>query len=303
MSCEYIAKPSKCEGHRNTIKAILKEFHTRANFLIKRIEHKNLVRYVACRGALDDHFLRIYLAQEFVEGESIRSICENGQLLNISAVGKEVLESIIYLQNKSNGITHGYMSDKTVFLDNSGVCRVTHYNLIPYLMYLNGVYDIHKESDMNALGKLIDQLSGILLKSSHDFVTKCCSGRIVNNSGLLKHPFISNVYHNEKSTKSGLSIENFDIEKELGRGSFGIVLKAKQHVDKNIYAIKIIVMPENKNVYEKFSREAELMAGINHKNIVRYITSWKQKVNLPEFRKQYDICSDDESMGSESSSE
>lgn len=90
MSCEYIAKPSKCEGHRNTIKAILKEFHTRANFLIKRIEHKNLVRYVACRGALDDHFLRIYLAQEFVEGESIRSICENGQLLNISAVGKEV---------------------------------------------------------------------------------------------------------------------------------------------------------------------------------------------------------------------
>lgn len=305
MSCEYITKPTKCKGHKNTIKAILNEFHVRADFLIKKVRLKSLVRYVHCSSTVDKFYLKIYLVQEFVEGiRNIRSICENDRLFNISAIGKDVLESIVYLQNMSIGITHGYLSGKSIFLDHSGVCRVSHYNLIPYLKYLQGVYEIHKESDMNALGKLINDLSNVLLESTRDFVIKCRSGRITNTSDLLKHPFISNIHYNEKPRKIGLSLINFDIEKELGRGSFGVVLKAKQHVDKKVYAIKIISMPRNKNAYEKFSREAELMAGINHKNIARYITSWKQMNNPSEFQNQSSARHDNEPMDvSQSSSE
>lgn len=88
----------------------------------------------------------------------------------------------------------------------------------------------------------------------------------------------------------------------LGQGSFGTVFKAKQHVDKKFYALKIISMPKRKNAYEKFSREAEIMADINHKHVVRYITSWKQTVNLPAFRQQYGIDFDSDNED-ESSSE
>lgn len=179
MSCAHIAQPLKCEGHENAVNAILEEFHERANFLIKKVKHENLVRYVGVDSSLDAHSLKIRVAQEFVDGESIRSIYENGKLLNIFKVGKEMLESIIYLQKKSSGITHGYLNADSVYLDNSGVCRITmYYDLIPYLMYLNGWQDIHKESDLNSFGKLIQQLSGMMINSLNDFVAKFCSGRI-----------------------------------------------------------------------------------------------------------------------------
>lgn len=300
MSCEKVAKPLECQKHSNSIKGIFEEFVTRANYLIKRVKHKNLVHYVGVACSQDEHYVRIDLAQEFIEGECVRSICNEDRLLNISVIAKEVLESITYLHNKSEGITHGYLKDGSIFLDSNGTCRVADYNLIPYLRYLNGMSDIHTESDLAALGNLIDRLTGTMVKSSSNFVTKCCSGRIVDNSNLLKHPFISNVYQRKRPISTGLSIQNFEIEKKLGQGSFGTVFRAKQNVDKKIYAIKTIFMPEDKRLCKKFSREAELMAKINHKNIVRYITSWKQEVNVSEFRKEYDIDSDDDDSDSSS---
>lgn len=295
MSCEYIAKPPECQGHKNVIHAILKEFHARANYLIQKVKHKNLVRYLGVDSSVYGSLLEIRVAQEFVEGDSIQEICESGQLLNVSVVGKEVLESIIYLQNKANGITHGFLNDKSIFMDKNGVCRVADYNLIPYLMYLKGEYCLHRESDLNAIGNLVNKLSDAMKKASEDFINKCCSGRIVTSEKLLEHPFVSRLYRTKKPSQNGLSVDSFDIETCLGCGSFGTVLKAKQRVDNKHYALKIIVMPESENLYDKVSREAELMSTVDNKNVVRYITSWKQHgVNLPAFRNEYNIPLDDD---------
>lgn len=297
MSCEYIAKPEKCQGHGFDLFKILSEIVQKAKYLINNVKHRNLVRYLALNMYFRGPILRIQVAQEFIEGESIQSICENGRLVNVASISKEVLDSIIYMQNKPTEVTHGYLNDKSIFLDKSGLCRVADFDLIPYLMYLKGFDILHKESDVNALGNLVARLSDIIMKSTNDFIDQCHSGRIIHFSDLLKHHFLSNNWYcNEKPTNNN-KIENFHIENELGRGSFGVVLKAKQQVDKKFYAIKIIEMPEKQNEYEKFAREAELISRINHKHIVRHITSWKQQnVNLPEFRRQYSSCSDDESM-------
>lgn len=306
MSCEYISKPDKCQGHGFDLYKMLRELYDRAKYLINNVKHKNLVRYLALNVYFKGPIMRVQIAQDFIEGESIQSICENGQLVNVAAISKEVLNSIIYMQDKSIEVTHGYLNDKSIFLDKSGLCRVSDFDLIPYLMYLKGVDIIHKESDVNALGNLIARLRDTLLKSTNDFIDQCHSGRIIHYSDLLKHQFLSNNWYcNRKPRNNSDSIENFHIDGEIGRGSFGVVLKAKQQADKKNYAIKIIVMPEKRNVYEKFSREAELISRLNHKNIVRHITSWKQmNVNLPEFRKQYSVSSDDdESMATGTLSE
>lgn len=56
-------------------------------------------------------------------------------------------------------------------------------------------------------------------------------------------------------------------------------------------------MPDNRNEYEKYAREAELISRIRHRNVVQTIASWTQKnVILPEFRRKYSIDFDDESM-------
>lgn len=52
-------------------------------------------------------------------------------------------------------------------------------------------------------------------------------------------------------------------------GGYGHIYKTYNSIDKKIYAIKSIPI-EN----EKVIKEAEIMAQLNHKNIVRYHTSW-----------------------------
>lgn len=308
MSCEYIAKPEKCQGHKfNLFSPTLAELVEKAKYLIRNVKHKNLVRYLGLNVYYKQNIVRIQVAQEYIEGDSIRNLCQNGQLVNVAAIGKEVLESIVYVQNKPTEVTHGYLNDKSIFLDKSGTCRVSDYDLIPYLMYLKGHDILHKESDVSALGTLITQLRDVILKSTNDFIDECHSGRVIHSSDLRKHHFLSNNWYcHKKERKSSHSIENFQILSTIGHGSFGTVLKAKQEVDKKLYALKIIEMPENKNEYEKAAREAELISRINHRNVVRNITSWKQEnVNLAEFRKQYSLESDDdfddESMVTDSS--
>lgn len=306
LHCEYITKPLKCQGHITTF---LSELYERGKYLVNNVKHKNLVRYLAVNISFlfTTNKLKIQVVQEFIDGKSIRRISDDGKFPNHRQIGKEVLESIVYLQNKPTEILHGYLNDKSIFLDESGVWRVSDFELIPYLMYLKGKHNMHTENDVYALGNLIAQLKEIADKSTTDFIEKCQRGRVLQNSDLLKHPFLSNnsCCDRELQTNSNQSIKNFSIEKQLGRGSFGIVLKAKHELDQKPYALKIVEMPEDEHEYEKADRETDLISRINHKYIARHLTSWKEKnVNITEFRKLYDdICSNDGSMIYTASSE
>ena len=61
----------------------------------------------------------------------------------------------------------------------------------------------------------------------------------------------------------------------IGKGGFGVVMKVKNNLDGQIYAIKKIKLnPKNKSATKKLMREVKLLSRLNHENVVRYYTSW-----------------------------
>ena len=67
------------------------------------------------------------------------------------------------------------------------------------------------------------------------------------------------------------TINDFEITKELGTGSFGSVFLANHKKTKAQYAIKMIdkTIPENLEEKANFNREVEIMYKLNHPNIVK----------------------------------
>ncbi|CAG0886874.1 unnamed protein product [Cyprideis torosa] len=67
----------------------------------------------------------------------------------------------------------------------------------------------------------------------------------------------------------------FSVLKIIGMGGFGCVLKVRNKLDGNVYAIKRIELnPENRTLNRKITREVKLLSRLNHENVVRYYNSW-----------------------------
>ncbi|KAL8710940.1 MAG: hypothetical protein Q9220_004539 [cf. Caloplaca sp. 1 TL-2023] len=84
--------------------------------------------------------------------------------------------------------------------------------------------------------------------------------------------------HNKVS--SSRFVEDFVQEGRLGRGGFGSVVKARNRLDSNFYAIKIL----NKcteTALDKVLNEVRLLSQLNHPNVVRYYTAWKETESSP----------------------
>ncbi len=59
----------------------------------------------------------------------------------------------------------------------------------------------------------------------------------------------------------------------VGKGAFGSVVKARNKLDKRIYAVKRIRLRPGQSE-EKLFREVSTLSRLNHRNIVRYYTTW-----------------------------
>ena len=66
---------------------------------------------------------------------------------------------------------------------------------------------------------------------------------------------------------------NINFYENIGSGSFGNVFKCFHKIDKNDYAIKIVPIYNDVNS-QKYINEVEMMASLDHPNIVRYYNSW-----------------------------
>lgn len=60
-----------------------------------------------------------------------------------------------------------------------------------------------------------------------------------------------------------------DINK-IGAGGFGVVYEARHKLDERKYALKFVLI--KKDFFEK--REVEILASLDHVNVLRYYTSW-----------------------------
>lgn len=301
MSCLKIARPDRCTGHGNATPEMIKnEFENKAKFLIENAKHDNLVKYLNVKCELWNGVLTVFLVQEYVVGKSIKYLCEQNTSPNINFVAEGILQAITFLHKMDREVKHGYLNQSSIFLDESAMCRVADYDLIPYLMYLSGRHSMHKTSDLYALGTLVQSLNDIIMQTTKNFIDQCHSGKVLTHSQLLQHSFVSNAWmKNPKSTCKNTLLEHFDIEKKLGAGAFGIVLQAKKRKDKKSYALKFIVPTKYKKELEQIAREVEIHSKLCHRNIARYITSWKQCINLTELKNYAEddgFIDDDESM-------
>lgn len=218
-------------------------------------------------------------------------------------VARGVLDALIFLHNK--GISHSLLYDSTVFMDNSGMIRLTDFALVPYLLELIGDQKITKGGDLPALGSLIESLSSTPHYEMRDFIQKCKSERTLSASDLVDHSFLRPVLLNEivrpsipntqlnnavqerpvstqlaqvnthiNTGKSRVQTE-FEIQQFLGKGAYGDVLKVRNKLDNRQYAIKRIPLSSrNRQLYKKMTREVELLSRLNHENVVRYYNSW-----------------------------
>lgn len=312
-------EPSKCNGH--SIEEIINCIDREVAYL-SQIRHKNLVTYEAISCLRRKDGLVIYLVQDFVLGTSVNSISTSlgWSYTGVSIIAKGILDALIYLHNK--GISHSNIDDCSVFMDNSGLCRVSDFALIPYLSNLMGM-PRDKQGDLPALGIMIESL--ILPNSDmFDFIELCKSERTLTASELLEHPFLSPnrsidtnnsqpFYVPEKKQndtsvvsttgRSRLQTE-FEVLQWLGQGAYGDVLKVKNILDNRQYAIKRIPLTSrSKQIFKKMTREVELLSRLNHENVVRYFNSWIENASESDL-KQYAIPEvEDENVSSSTESD
>jgi len=80
-------------------------------------------------------------------------------------------------------------------------------------------------------------------------------------------------------------LTQFDIKEMLGRGGFGAVFKAKDLLDGQFYALKVIPVDSTSPDYELTLQEVKVMAELKpHPNVVRYHSVWREHIN-PAVRK------------------
>ena len=71
--------------------------------------------------------------------------------------------------------------------------------------------------------------------------------------------------------------QDFETEKCLGKGGFGVVFKAKNKMDNRSYAVKRIRLPHGDQARDKVLREVRVLAQLDHPSIVRYFNSWSEQ--------------------------
>ena len=72
--------------------------------------------------------------------------------------------------------------------------------------------------------------------------------------------------------------KEYEVDKKLGVGGFGRVIKIKSKSDNKYYAIKeILIKDEMKDKLENIEKEADILSKFNSNNIVKYYDSYLDK--------------------------
>lgn len=100
----------------------------------------------------------------------------------------------------------------------------------------------------------------------------------------------------QNSDFSSRYLADFEPVQCLGRGGFGVVFESKNKIDDIHYAVKRITLPNSEASKKKVMREVKLHAKLDHKNIVRYYSTWLE-TPPPGWQEQADSWFDDTDLG------
>ncbi len=100
-----------------------------------------------------------------------------------------------------------------------------------------------------------------------------------SNNCLQKNQSANSTSVHSNYIDEGRLNKTFSNLEQIGKGGFGLVIKAKHIIDENFYAIKIIKLKVDKYrtlMSHPVIKEVKTMIKLNHKNVVRYTTCWFQ---------------------------
>ena len=178
------------------------------------------------------------------------------------------------------------------------------------LVFTQLLFGLNAISDFSSVSKFLKGYSEPLSEELKEFLLYFFS-RDVSISELLSSPYLvqsdSEIADNEGAvtkSKSGRSYSNglasnrrplfllsryqkdFEEIEFLGKGGFGIVVKARNRLDGHFYAIKIIHLKKSDEERSRILREVMALSRVQHPNIVRYYTTWIEEENIGTIEEQ-----------------
>lgn len=246
---------------------------------------ENVVGYYSVICEQDETNLTVSLARNVVNGFPMNAYSNitNWTVSRVRQIANALLETLAYMQKYK--LSHGNLNNSTVFIDDLGKWKVIDYSITTYLNYLasDDKYFLSPtvKRDILDLAELIESIDVSSCQVSA-FVARCNSASSV--SELTEHPFLRTINR---------SFDDFIVEKVLGKGGFGEVLEVKDARIEKKYAIKRIT-DTKKSTLNKAMMEVKALAGLSHKNIVRYYRSWTETMNFSEYKRYKEPSSDEE---------
>lgn len=76
-------------------------------------------------------------------------------------------------------------------------------------------------------------------------------------------------------------LSDFEEVEFLGKGAFGVVVKAKNKLDGRFYAVKKVRLSSSAAEEERTMREIMTLSRLDHPHIVRYVTCWIEETQVP----------------------
>jgi hypothetical protein len=139
-------------------------------------------------------------------------------------------------------------------------------------------------SDINSRGSFSDSFStrGIISSSSH-LHTPPVDNATFPTTAMMRTLSFGDMFDNDPTRYK----HDFVEIGKLGKGGFASVFKARNKLDGIEYAIKKIRLRGGAKVrYEKIFREIKFLARLDHKNVIRYYSSWLEHADYPVSRRE-----------------
>lgn len=133
----------------------------------------------------------------------------------------------------------------------------------------------HRLLDQEQLDECLDLRDQALKEGAHVTLAQ-----IAVTQGYLKKQQAENVFKMlENERKTPMKIGGFEILEKIGSGGMGTVFKARQVSMNRMVALKVLPpkLKKNKSYIERFKREAQAAAQLNHPNIVHGIDAGEEQ--------------------------
>ncbi|KAG0218154.1 Eukaryotic translation initiation factor 2-alpha kinase [Mortierella sp. NVP41] len=141
-----------------------------------------------------------------------------------------------------------------------------------------------RSGDSNTRDSFFDSFSsrGIISSSSH-LHTPAVDNSTFPTTAMMRTLSFGDMFDNDPTRYK----HDFVEIGKLGKGGFASVFKARNKLDGIEYAIKKIRLRGSAKVrYEKIFREIKFLARLDHKNVIRYYSSWLEHADYPVSRRE-----------------